>query len=36
VRFVRVGQEGRSVTVQAGCVSGVPHVTLPTHEAGDT
>jgi hypothetical protein len=36
VRFVRVGQEGRSVTVQARCVSGVPHVTLPTHEAGDT
>jgi hypothetical protein len=35
VRFVRVGQEGRPVTVQARCVSGVPHFTQPTHESGD-
>ncbi len=36
VRFLRVGEGGRSVTVQARCVSGVPHFTLPTHEPGDT
>jgi hypothetical protein len=36
VRFVRVGEDGRSVTVQAACVAGVPHFTLPPHEPGDT
>jgi hypothetical protein len=36
VRFVRVGEDGRSVTVQARCVAGVPHFTLPPHEPGDT
>lgn len=36
VRFVRVGEDGRSVTVQARCVAGVPHFTLPPHEPGDS
>jgi hypothetical protein len=35
VRFVRVGEDGRSVTVQARCQAGVPHFTLPPHEPGD-
>ena len=35
VRFVRVGEDGRWVTVQSQCVSGVPEFTLPPHEPGD-
>jgi hypothetical protein len=35
VRFVRVGEDGRSVTVQSQCVGGVPDFTLPPHEPGD-
>jgi hypothetical protein len=35
VRFVRVGEDGRAVTVQARCGAGVPDFTLPPHEPGD-
>jgi hypothetical protein len=35
VRFVRVGDDGHTVTVRARCVSGVPDFTLPPHEPGD-
>jgi hypothetical protein len=35
VRFVRVGEDGRSVTVDARCVAGVPHFTLPARGSGD-
>jgi hypothetical protein len=36
VTFVRPGEDGRSVTVQARCVSGVPHFALPAHGSRDT
>jgi hypothetical protein len=36
VRFARIGEDGRSVTVQARCASGVPDFTLPATEPGDT
>jgi hypothetical protein len=36
VRFTRVGEDGRWVTVQSQCVSGVPGFTLPPHEPGDS
>jgi hypothetical protein len=36
VRFVRVGEDGRSVTVEARCGSGVPDFTLAPHEPGDS
>jgi len=35
VRFVRVGEDGRSVTVQAACDAGVPDFTLAAHQPGD-
>ncbi len=35
VRFVRVGEDGRAVTVQARCGAGVPDFTVPPHEPGD-
>jgi hypothetical protein len=35
VRFVRVGEDGRAVTVQARCGAGVPDFTIPPHEPGD-
>ncbi len=35
VRFVRVGEDARPVTVQATCVAGVPDFTLAAHQPGD-